>query len=139
MSEIPTCPDCGKPGEWVSHAEVYNGRVYNEKSHMIYLCRAHRAFVGCHGNTRKALGTMANEPMREARKAAHAVIDPFWKEKKLKRYHVYARLSRAFGHEIHVGESGVEKCREIIEIAKQILPLSKAEFERRYPSAIGDA
>lgn len=130
---VPTCPDCGEPGEWVRHAEIYNGRIYNENSHMIYLCRAHRAYVGCHGNTKRPLGTMANAAMREARMKAHKAVDPYWKKGSLKRYHVYGRLSRALGREVHMGESNPEQCEEIIKVAADILPLSKAEFNQRYP------
>lgn len=63
---------------------------------------------------------MANKELREARKATHAVIDPLWKEGKYKRGTVYARLQDAFGEEIHVGESNLQRCKEIQETAKLI-------------------
>jgi len=107
------CPYCGNEAKWCSNEEVY-GRRYG-KSYMCYYCRPCDAMVGCHNNTREPLGKMANKPLRQARRAAHAVIDPLWKSGKYKRSTVYKRLSEAFGYQVHVGESDEKTCLEIIK------------------------
>lgn len=82
---------------------------------MVYLCKPCNAYVGCHNNTRKPLGTMANAETRQWRQRAHAVVDPLWKTGTMKRKAVYAMLARAFGKEIHIGESDIKQCKKIIE------------------------
>lgn len=117
------CPYCGNETEWVNNAEIY-GKQYGN-SFMSYLCRPCDAYVGCHNNTKKSLGTIANKELREARKATHAIIDPLWKNGKYKRGTVYIRLNEAFGEEIHVGESDLQRCKDIQETAKLIFNLQK--------------
>lgn len=89
---------------------------------MIWFCRPCDAFVGCHHNTKRSKGWfLANKELREARKRAHAVIDPLWKSGKYKRGTVYIRLSEAFGYEVHVGDTETRKeCEDIIATAKLI-------------------
>lgn len=58
---------------------------------------------------------MANKELREWRMKTHAVLDPLWKSGMYSRKAVYARLSDAFGYQIHVGETTIEICKEIIK------------------------
>ncbi len=113
------CPYCNNEAPWVENKELY-GKNYG-KSYMMYLCKPCNAYVGCHENTRKPLGTMTNSEGREWRKKAHAAIDPLWKSKQMSRNDVYTCLKVALGKEIHVGESDVEQCKRIIEIAESII------------------
>lgn len=106
------CPYCGNDAEWVSNDEVY-GKKYGD-SYMIYLCRPCNAYVGCHENTRKPLGTMANKILRDLRQRAHAHFDPIWKSGRMSRKKAYELLSKKLGREIHIGESDEETCKQII-------------------------
>jgi len=117
MEEV-ICPYCSNPAEWVDNAEVY-GRSYG-KSSMIWLCRPCGAYVGCHNNTTKPLGTLANKELRDLRKKAHEAIDPIWQSGKKKRKEVYIWLMEKFGREIHIGQSDIETCKAIIEYVKTI-------------------
>lgn len=83
---------------------------------MMYLCRSCDARVGCHENSRKPLGTMANKELREWRVRAHDHIDPLWKSGELKRAQVYDRLKRSFGRDIHIGESDIATCQKILTL-----------------------
>lgn len=113
-NRIMICPYCHKEAKWVQNKEVY-GRNYG-RSYMMYLCKPCDAYVGCHRNSRTPLGTMANAELREWRKKAHFVFDPLWKDRKHKRRHqLYSEISRHFGKEIHIAESDVEMCKQIIE------------------------
>lgn len=114
------CPYCHKEAEWVENKEIY-GKNYGN-SYMIWLCRTCKSYVGCHQNTKTPLGTIANTETREARKRVHAVIDPLWKQspRRYKRKTVYIRLKEAFGKEIHVGESDIQQCEDIIKTASLI-------------------
>ena len=87
---------------------------------MMWLCRPCDARVGCHENTRRPLGTMADKEMRAWRMKAHAVVDPLWRSGRYQRRQVYERLRDAFGEEVHIGASDIGRCKEIIETVPQI-------------------
>lgn len=109
------CPYCKKPAPWVPNEEVYGRRYGN--SYMCYYCKPCDAYVGCHNNTQRALGTMANKELRTARKNAHEVIDPIWKTGAMSRGKLYSELAKALGHKVHVGESDLDTCKKIIAVA----------------------
>ena len=119
------CPYCFNEAEWVENKEVY-GRNYGFHSVMIYLCRPCDAYVGCHKNTRKALGTMANKELRALRKQAHDIFDPLWltnilfehSDKKVRREKAYGLLRKNFGFDVHIGEADIETCKKIIKFLK---------------------
>lgn len=126
----PLCPYCNQPAEWVPNSAVYGRRYGN--SWMIWLCRCQPGFVyvGCHQNTRQPLGRMANQELRAARIAAHNAIDPIWREGEMKRQAIYAWLRNRFGEEVHVGQSDLERCLEIVEAAAVLLKELDAEHSR---------
>ncbi len=111
------CPFCGKHAVWCENSEIY-GKRYGH-SYMCYLCKPCDAYVGCHNNTRRPLGTMANKELREARKAAHAAFDPIWKSGKRSRAQAYDMLNKHFGRSVHIGESDKETCDLIIKFVQQ--------------------
>ncbi|MBT7339193.1 MAG: hypothetical protein HN802_05845 [Candidatus Jacksonbacteria bacterium] len=109
------CPYCKKEARWCENKERY-GRNYG-KSYMCYWCQNCDAYVGCHQNTKRALGTMANKELRGWRMKAHASIDPIWRNGHAHRKKVYKDMKRHFGREIHIGESNIEQCKDIIKWA----------------------
>ena len=111
------CPYCKKLAPWVENKAIY-GKNYG-KSFMCYYCKDCDAYVGCHQNTRKPLGTMANRETREWRKKAHAIFDPLWKTGRVSRGRAYGILRNKFKREIHIGESDVKTCQAIIEYLEQ--------------------
>ena len=108
------CPYCRKEAEWVENKAIY-GRNYG-KSYMTYFCKTCDAYVGCHQNTRRPLGTMANKELREWRVKAHTNIDAYWKEKGMPRAEVYRLLKEKLGRKIHVGESDLETAKILTTI-----------------------
>lgn len=110
------CPYCNKEALWVSNEMVY-GKRYG-KSYMCYYCPKDGAYVGCHENSKRPLGTMANRELRQWRMKAHARIDPYWRSKHplMSRKELYQKLYKIFGKEIHVGESDIEMCKQIINV-----------------------
>lgn len=107
------CPKCNKEAPWVENKEKY-GKNYG-KSYMCYFCKPCGTYVGCHNNTRKPLGTMADKELMQWRMKAHKVFDPLWKEGKLTRRQAYNLLRNSFGKYIHIGESDIEMCKSIID------------------------
>ena len=108
------CPSCKKEAVWVDNAEVY-GRRYG-KSYMCYYCKECEYMVGCHNNTKKALGTMVGKELRQLRRQVHAKIDPLWQSGKFKRGQVYARISKALGYTYQTGEADEETCRKVLAL-----------------------
>ena len=110
------CPYCKKEAAWVENKEIY-GRNYG-KSYMTYLCKDCDAYVGCHNNTRVPFGAMANKELREWRKKTHAVVDPLWKSGRMTRKEVYKRLQEVFGEVIHIGDTDIQTCKDILELCE---------------------
>lgn len=115
------CPYCNNETPWVNNAEKY-GKSYG-KSYMCYWCKACDAYVGCHENSKRALGTMANKELRQWRMKAHTIIDPYWKSGQFSRKQVYSRLNEKLGKIVHVGEADIETCKEIIRVGKDLFQL----------------
>src|SRR5882724_1641951 len=113
------CPYCGAPAVWCENKAIY-GRNFG-KSYMCWLCKACDAYVGCHSNTQRPLGTMANKELRDWRIKAHAAIDPIWQREILTRKQVYQELKTHFRREIHIGESDVIQCQAIITFGEGYL------------------
>lgn len=113
-----TCPYCGKPAVWTTNAAIY-GRPYG-KSHMIWWCKADEAYVGCHNNSRKPLGTMANKALRKLRVVAHDEFDPIWQGGRMTRGQAYILLKKSLGlsYQVHIGAADENLCRRIIEFSK---------------------
>ena len=114
--EVMICPYCHKEAEWLDNKEVY-GRRYG-KSYMCYYCRKCDAYVGTHQNSKKSLGTMADKELRQKRMEVHNIIDSTWKSGERSRREVYLMLKDAFGEEVHIGESDIDRCDEIIKTAR---------------------
>lgn len=110
------CPYCGKKAKWCENKAVY-GRNFGE-SYMIYLCKPCNAYVGCHKNTRNALGSMANAHLRLLRRKCHLLIDPYWRNKQRSRKEIYALISEWYGDEFHVGWLREKDCEFVLKNLK---------------------
>jgi len=106
------CPYCHQNAKWCENKEKY-GRNYG-RSYMCYYCQPCDAYVGCHENSRKALGTMANKELRELRKKCHALFDPLWKSGKMKRNQAYQYLVDVTGVK-HIAWTNKNECLDIIK------------------------
>lgn len=101
---------------------------------MVYFCKDCNAYVGCHCNSRKALGTMANATLRWWRRQAHDSIDPLWlnsENRRGTRNKIYEKLSAHFKRDIHVGESDIDTCKEIIKFVN--------EYKKRMKKSLSQA
>lgn len=108
------CPYCNKEAPWVENKIKY-GKNYG-KSYMCYYCKDCDSYVGCHNNSRKPLGVLANSELRHWRMKVHSHIDPVWQTGKLHRKQVYAVISKAIGKQYHTAEADVETCKKILTL-----------------------
>lgn len=112
------CPKCKKEAPWVSNALKY-GRKFG-KSYMCYYCRPCGTYVGCHNNTRKPLGKMADPYTLRLRHNAHANFDKLWKSGQVTRKEAYWLLKEKLGIE-HFGEETEETLKDIINKVDKLL------------------
>lgn len=118
------CAYCGKPTEYID-----SGEVYRKSYGMIYICRPCEAWVGVHKGTDKALGRVANDELRFAKKEAHYWFDPIWMErvnqgisKQEARNEAYEWLSCAMKlpRDIcHIGMFDVSQCELVVELCQK--------------------
>lgn len=117
------CPYCNNEAKWCENKEIY-GKNYG-KSYMCYYCQPCDAYVGCHLNTTRPLGTLANKELRHWRVKAHESIDGLWKSGVYKRREIYRALDKLFypgkgKQHVHIGESDIEMCKQIIKKFKPL-------------------
>lgn len=120
------CPYCDKKAEWVENKEIY-GKNYG-KSYMIWLCRDCDAYVGCHKNSRKPLGRLADAKTRNARKLTKNLfiekcLNGNWKCEKNLKVSAYHWLSSQLGitrEQCHFGDFDIEMCRKVYRVLLNI-------------------
>lgn len=126
MLETPMCPYCGRVVKLVKASAIYRGPtgVRLEKlRRLFWACHSCDAYVGCHPDSKRPLGTLANEVLREARKATHAEFDPLWRNHATRtRSEAYAWLGRELGiafedrhRDNHIAMFDVERCKQAIK------------------------
>ena len=116
---VPTaCNCCGAPVELVPNSAIY-GRAYGDWP-WAYLCNGCGAYVGLHPFTAIPLGTLADAPMREARKRAKAAFNPLWQNGQMTRSDAYAWLAGAMGiadkEQCHIGWFDAAQCNQVVSV-----------------------
>jgi Protein of unknown function (DUF3268). len=115
-----TCPYCNRQARLVNGSQLYPHRP-DLHSKQFYACLSCDAYVGCHPDTTRPLGRLANAELRAAKIAAHAAFDPLWRSGPMKRSHAYDWLATALGiprHKCHIGGFNVEECKRVVEVCQ---------------------
>lgn len=115
------CPYCAQPAKAVTGASLYPHRPDLQR-HLFWQCKPCNAHVGCHRNTMRPLGRLADPQLRLAKKRAHAAFDPIWTNKHMTRTAAYDWLSKVMGlpvAETHIGMFDLPECRKVIEASRQ--------------------
>ena len=85
------CRYCSGTVKLVDNSEIY-GRSYGEWPYMIW-CETCDAYVGLHPHTDIPLGTLADKPLREARKTNKALFLRLQREQGWSRTEAYSWLA----------------------------------------------
>lgn len=120
------CPFCSEKPVLKPTAAVY-GKHYGCPGAKMWVCDPCGARVGCHGDSDKPLGNLADAATRAARMAAHAAFDPLWKGTDMKRSAAYLWLSERLGmdpKDCHISQMGVEGCQRVVEACEARLVVS---------------
>lgn len=109
-------------------SEVYPHR--NDLSSLpFWKCDNCSNFVGCHHKTKNRtnpLGIIATKEIKSARQHIHSVLDPIWKNKRMKRGDLYRRIAAIMGiDEYHTAklrsiEDARSAYRAVIQIRKEM-------------------
>ena len=124
------CPYCGGKAHLRDASSIYHN---NRRKGKIYICENFPncdSYVGCHKNTTKPLGRMANKKLRTMKSKAHYYFDPLWKNKVFSRNkslshnrtRAYQWLAEQLGlpeSKCHIGLFDVDMCRKVIQICKR--------------------
>ena len=124
------CPYCGGKAHLREASSIYHN---NRRKGKIYICENFPncdSYVGCHKNTTKPLGRMANKKLRTMKSKAHYYFDPLWKNKVFSRKkslshnrtRAYQWLAEQLGlpeSKCHIGLFDVDMCRKVIQICKR--------------------
>jgi len=117
------CPYCFKSVEFITSKEFY-GVDYKTN---LYVCRPCDARVGTHGNSDKALGTLANKQLRALRMACHYSFDKTWKTRRRRKNAARTRAYRWLQAEMnlteqeaHIGRFDVEQCKKLLSIMNKM-------------------
>ena len=113
----PICPYCERTAQLVRGDRIYPHRP-DLKHKRFWLCQKCNAYCGCHPNSKRPLGSLANAETREARKRAHALFDPLWKRgpfTRTKAYHWLCGKTGIPASQCHIGNMTVDQCKLVVD------------------------
>ena len=106
--------------------------VYKKKAlHGWYwVCEPCNARVGCHRDSDRPLGTLANAELRQLRRKCHAQFDWFWQQGFATRPDAYAWLAAVLGPEKgHIAWLNEQGCHELLELTADLRKTMKAVWD----------
>lgn len=99
---------CCSCADYVEARLTDGGEVYPHRKDLsglpFWRCDECLNWVGCHHKTKdrtRPLGNIPSPELKRARGKIHALIDPIWKSKKIKRGELYNLMSEKLGWNYH--------------------------------------
>ena len=119
---------CGCKQEKVEARLTNGSEIYPHRSDLSALpfwkCDTCGNFVGCHHKTSKPttpLGCIPTPEIKNARQHIHKILDPLWKNGKIKRAKLYEKITEKFGWKYHTAQIRcIDEAREIYKFIKKI-------------------
>ena len=119
---------CCKCAEYVTARLTDGAEVYPHRGDLADLpfwrCDDCGNWVGCHHKTKNRTQPLGNIPSPELKKARghiHALIDPLWKRKKIKRGDLYQRMSERLGWKYHTATlRTIDEARQAYRVGQEI-------------------
>ncbi len=113
------CAYCGQPAGLFTGREVYPDRV-DLHERRFWVCWPCDAWVGCHegGDGSAPLGPLADEALRDARRAAHQAFAPLWHQGEMSRSEAYEWLAARLRMPVfkcRIVWFSVEECRAVVD------------------------
>ena len=124
----PVCPYCDRPARLATGRERWPARR-DLASVRVWVCDPCGASVGCHVGTDRPLGTLANAYLRDARRRAHAALDPLWRGGARSRSDVYVWLARRLripANLCHIATFDADLCEDAVRAVLRRCPVEFA-------------
>ena len=124
------CPYCGGKAHLRDASSIYHNFKYRGKMFVCENFPKCDSYVGCHPNTTKPLGRMANKKLRTMKSKAHEYFDPLWKKRvfarkkslsynRTKAYQWLAEQLDLPESKCHIGLFDVDMCRKVIDVCSK--------------------
>jgi len=130
---MPKCPTCNKPSKLVTGDVIYPHRP-DLSNKYFYLCKKHNSYVGCHPDSKDALGNLADAATRELRSRVHKMFDPLWKDKHFKSrkvaYEWFAYSLKIKRQKCHVAMFDEVQCHQALAILQEQWDEIKIDIKR---------
>ncbi|CAB5212840.1 Protein of unkown function DUF3268 [uncultured Caudovirales phage] len=119
---------CGCNGDKVDARLTNGAEIYPHRPDLASLpfwkCDGCGNYVGCHhktANPTEPLGNIPTPELRKARNHIHAILDPIWKTKKIKRGELYKIISDHMGFGYHTAQiRTIDEARKVYKFIKGI-------------------
>ena len=124
------CPYCGGKAHLRDASSIYHSFKYKGKMFVCENFPKCDSYVGCHPNTTKPLGRMANKKLRTMKSKAHEYFDPLWKKRvfarkkslsynRTKAYQWLAEQLDLPESKCHIGLFDVDMCRKVMDVCSK--------------------
>ena len=117
------CPSCGQKLTLVTGKKLHPYTIEAWKKYF-WMCCECLMWVGCHPNSKKPLGTVADYELRQLRIECHDLIDPLWKSRQIERRELYDKLSKFLQlpiEETHIGLFDKKTCKFLLKKKNKFL------------------
>ena len=121
VSEI--CRYCGGVIRLVPAEKVYQAATerLKQQRQWIYQCQNCNARVGCHRDSKRPLGNVANEVLRLKRMETHQIFDAFWRSRGMSRTAAYRWLAQSLQvpeENAHIGTMEMDACEAVARLCR---------------------
>lgn len=119
------CCGCGDKIE----ARLTDGKeIYPHRDDLhalpFWKCDTCQNSVGCHHKTKnrtQPLGCIPTPELKKARQHIHAILDPIWQGKRMKRKELYAAISARIGWKYHTAQiRNIEDARLVYRVVRDL-------------------
>jgi len=116
------CPYCGSKALLRPASIVRRNATLGEE---VYICARYPAcdaYVSAHQNNRLPMGTLADKPLREKRRQAHAAFNCLWESRRMTKKEAYRWLQVQLGlpeQEAHIARFSEYRCRQVIDLCSR--------------------
>jgi hypothetical protein len=149
-SDVVVCQYCGDEALLWTLKQWYGDRWPDDR--YLWACSGCMATVGCHGNTTKPKGTLANEELRKHRRYAHQLFDVLWKQSvyidtlnpndpqrkpSTPRKRAYSWLAKQLGiqfYDCHIGMFDEERCQQVVAVCRAAIEQVNEQLNKRADS-----
>ena len=122
------CPYCGSKALLRPASVVHSRSAPKEE---VYVCARYPAcdaYVSAHRDSHLPMGTLADKPLRDKRRQAHAAMNHLWETGLMTKKEAYRWLQTQLGvpeQEAHIGRFSAFRCEQVIRLCDNFTSVCK--------------